>query len=768
MKIQLLLVAVSAILGVTAFSLLNWKILCCITLYILYMRYRCKPCHLLIQLFTILLFFLAAALSHSIHKTSLSGNENQFLVSFTEIPDFNGNMLSSKVDILSGEKFQLRYKISSEPELFKLKSNIKPGISCHISGTLSIPERNRNENEFDYRAFLASQHIYWILTPDNIDTSSCMERGDSLSTSLKRYRMEGIEYIDSHFPEYSKGFISALIFGERNGISEEDLLAYQRLGLVHLLAISGLHIAALTGFVYYLGIRCGVTKENMKIALIIILPVYGILAGGSPSVLRSVYMAMGYFGLSLFRVKLSALNSICAVFLLLLLLNPQNLFDIGFQLSFSIVFCLAMSKELLLRSRNRLREMILISLVCQLGATPILLFHFYELSILGILLNIIFVPLYSYLLLPLSIISFFISFQFPKLADILLSILDKIFLICNAFAQTAENIPFAYLTFGKPSFVLLLFLSLALFYSFIIWDGFSFRKSIKPLLAAGILLVIQYHMNSFSPYGEITFIDVGQGDSILISLPYGRGDYLIDTGGQISFQQEDWKKRRKIFDTGNDIVVPLLKSKGIRQLDKLIITHPDADHAAGAAGIIKGLKVKQILIGEGSEKDFMEKGFLDEAVKKSIPVFSVKRGDSWKADKLAFYVLNPDRQLSNTNDSSIVILTKAGSLKWLFMGDAGEEAEKELIEVFPGLKADVIKAGHHGSKTSSSEEFIKTVNPKAAIISSGKDNRYGHPHKEVLDRLHLEGTVIMRTDKKGAIKYRFTEKGMGTFSTVLP
>ncbi|PLS15168.1 DNA internalization-related competence protein ComEC/Rec2 [Bacillus sp. M6-12] len=768
MNIQLLLIAVSALLGVTAFYLFNWRIFACIILYYCYLHYRCRQPHRLIQLFVILLFFVVAAISNTAHKTSLTGNEQYFKIQFSDIPDFNGNLLSAQVKISNGENLQLRYKISAESELLRLKSIIKPGVSCRIQASLTHPEPNRNENGFNYMEFLASQNISWILLPSKIDTGSCAEIGKSLLLSIKLYRMAGIQYIDNHFPDASKGFVSALIFGDRRGINEEDIAAYQRLGLVHLLAISGLHIAALTGFVYYLGIRFGITKENMKLALLIVLPVYGVLAGGSSSVLRSVYMAMGYFALSFFRIKLSALGSICAIFLLLLLINPLHLFNVGFQLSFAVVFSLAMSKDLLKRCKNRLIEMLLISVVCQLGAVPILLFHFYEISVLGILLNIIFVPLYSYLLLPLSILSFFASFSFHKLAALLVVILDKVFTVCNKFALAAENIPFAYLTFGKPSFALLVCLSAALIYFFTVWDAFSYRKSWRPMLAAGILLLAQYHFNVLNPYGEIVFIDVGQGDSILIKLPFGKGNYLIDTGGQISFHQEKWKKRRTSFDTGEDIVVPLLKSKGIRQLDKLILTHPDADHAAGAAGIIKGLKVKQIMIGEGSAGEFIDKGLLQANLVKNIPVVFVKRGNSWKSGESAFYVLNPYNKASDTNESSIVLLVKAGSLNWLFTGDAGIETEEELIAAFPQLKTDVIKAGHHGSKTSSSEEFIDTISPRAAVISAGKKNRYGHPHKEVLDRLRSEGTVILRTDMNGEIKYRFTDRRSGTFSTVLP
>jgi competence protein ComEC len=280
--------------------------------------------------------------------------------------------------------------------------------------------------------------------------------------------------------------------------------------------------------------------------------------------------------------------------------------------------------------------------------------------------------------------------------------------------------------------------------------------------------VIQPAWNWLNPYGEVTMIDVGQGDSILIHLRHGKGNYLIDTGGSLNFVEEDWKMKSKPFEVGRDVVVPFLKGKGITRIDKLILTHGDMDHIGGATSILSSLKVKQILMPSVTEPSQTEQLIAKEAQRQGIPVIKVSSGDQWHQGENNFYVLSPEKNFTGErNRGSIAFVATIGGVSWFFGGDLDQEGEEKIIKQHPNLKIDVLKAGHHGSKTSSAESFINQIKPKVTLISVGEHNRFGHPHQEVLQRLAAVNTKIYRTDWQGAITYIFY-RGKGTFLTYLP
>jgi competence protein ComEC len=257
-------------------------------------------------------------------------------------------------------------------------------------------------------------------------------------------------------------------------------------------------------------------------------------------------------------------------------------------------------------------------------------------------------------------------------------------------------------------------------------------------------------------------IDVGQGDSILIHYPFGKGTYLIDTGGTIQFEEEEWKKPAKPYEVGRDVVVPFLKGKGLTQIDKLILTHGDSDHIGGTLAVLKDIKVKQILMPSVAEPSKSEINLIKEANKRGIQVVTVADGSSWEIGKSIFYVLSPEKNYQGErNSGSIAIIANIGGLNWFFGGDLDQAGEERIIKKYPNLQIDVLKAGHHGSKTSTSEIFINKIKPSIALISVGERNRYGHPHNEVLEQ--LSNTTVYRTDYHGAVTYRFNQEN-GTFS----
>lgn len=239
---------------------------------------------------------------------------------------------------------------------------------------------------------------------------------------------------------------------------------------------------------------------------------------------------------------------------------------------------------------------------------------------------------------------------------------------------------------------------------------------------------------------------------------------MIDTGGRLLFPEEDWQRRRDPFQVGDDVLLPLLKSKKVNKIDKLILTHSDIDHMGAAHELIGQVIIDEIIIAPNSaEKPFMRE-LITAAQLNGITIKEVKAGYGWKNKSGEFQFLFPFDNEYKGNDSSLVLFAIFGGLTWMFMGDVETDGEKEIIRSYPELSANVLKVGHHGSKSSTTEELLLLVQPEYSIISAGRNNRYGHPHPEVLMRLHTFDTAILRTDEHGAIHYIFTKKG-GTFHT---
>lgn len=231
---------------------------------------------------------------------------------------------------------------------------------------------------------------------------------------------------------------------------------------------------------------------------------------------------------------------------------------------------------------------------------------------------------------------------------------------------------------------------------------------------------------------------------------------------------ESWKEKRHPYSIGEKVLIPFLNGKGVKKLDALILTHADQDHIGEAGVLIKNHRVKRLIVPVGFVKEPKDQNILNMAKENNIPVAEAKRGDTITAGDLQFQVLSPESSDGRSkNDSSLVLWTVFDGVSWLLTGDLESDGETEVLKTYPNLKADILKAGHHGSKSSTSEAFLKQLQPEAALISAGKENRYHHPHEEVLDRLKAYSVNVLRTDVSGTIQYRF-KKGAGTFSVFPP
>ncbi|MDR4325895.1 DNA internalization-related competence protein ComEC/Rec2 [Bacillus pseudomycoides] len=759
-------IAISFVIGIaiacSSFKLLYIGLFCC---YILFCIYRTSRR---------ILFFCILACSGSFLYTSYVEWKNQHSkgldFEITEgviqtTPLINGDRLSFQMEVNDRDTLQLMYKIQSVEQKEQLQK-LHAGMSCTFQGEMKVPSEARNFHGFDYRDYLHKQKIHFLFEAKEI--SNCIQKSLTFTQWVFLLRQNAVSIVAEMFPGQSGAFMNALLFGDRQLMTFEVEEQYQQFGLIHLLAISGSHIVLLMAIGYFVLLRIGVTREMATICLIICIPLYMFLAGASPSVMRASVTGVMLLLALMHSIRVSSLDALSMTAVLMLLYNPYMAFDIGFQFSFVGSFALLLSASRLLQHDNGLiQNTIYLSVISQLASTPILLYHFGYFSPYSIFLNLLYVPLLSCVVLPCSIVIFACILFVPFVAKWLAQMLSVCLTISNDILQYCENLPFLRFTFGQTPLFLIVLYCFSIVSIFIVWERVV-RKKFLFLTVGFFLFICIFHY--ISPYfrtsGSVTFIDVGQGDAILIRLPYEKGVYLIDTGGTIPVKKEAWQKKKHEFSVGHDILLPFLQKEGIRKIDKLIVTHGDTDHMGAAKELLSAITVGEIVFGKKRADAVVEKELKKIAKEKNIRINIVGEGDGWQVDEAIFTVLSPEGGEKEDNDSSIVLWVKLGGFIWLFTGDLEEKGERRIVEQYPELRADILKVGHHGSKTSSSSSFLHLIQPKKAIISAGEHNRYGHPHQQVLERLLELDIEIWRTDKQGAISYVF-EGERGTFQSKL-
>ncbi|WP_082233776.1 DNA internalization-related competence protein ComEC/Rec2 [Halobacillus massiliensis] len=648
----------------------------------------------------------------------------------------------------SRHKIQLSFLITdkSENEARNAKNQLKYGAECTLTSEVLPPDKARNYGQFDYRKYLENQGIYYQSVVSSSNEILC--EGEGFYQSILDARETIIDRVKNSMDYDLFKWTSALIFGDTSLLDEETITWFRQFSLSHILAISGLHIGLFISGLYVLFYRSGwITIEQTHWIVLIILPCYSFLAGGAPSVLRASFMAVVCLLLIQGKLRFPVTDVLAWAAVLLLLWNPNYLHNIGYQFSFLVSFGLVLSASFL-KKQSSWKLPATVSLISQLTILPLQLHYFYQFNPLSLFANLLLVPYFSLLVIPLLFLLVILSMITGELITRFLS---------GMLSQLHEGFLAFTMEIGKPFNIQWTVGEFPFEWIGIYWITFSFmmffwvQEKRKPAFAYSVLAVGIMAAYSLLPYispkGSITMLDVGQGDTFVIELPYRRSVILIDAAGSPSFSSD----KNAVF---NYVIDPYLLSRGIRTIEAVFISHEDNDHSGSLDSLIQNYKIGHIFTHPYSLKGKGERHFL-----KAEKVVQISGTE--------FHILHPSNDLKDENDNSLVLYVELGGKKWLFTGDISKHVEKDIIEKYPQLEADVLKLAHHGSNTSTSLEWIRGLNPSVALISAGVNNQYGHPHEEIIELVENEELLILRTDEHGAVTYRFT-KEKGTFSTYLP
>lgn len=698
---------------------------------------------------------------------------------------FGTNIYLKGVEVENGEKSVSVKRIFVNTEKIP---NVKIGNIIKVRGKLRQFEEAANKGNFDSRKYYLSLGFYGKIEAGTIEVINSDYSG--IRQGLYELRMEIIERLEKLCSDNNgifsiinnkNGIIGAIILGDKTDLDSDIKELYSVSGIAHILAISGLHISFVGMAIYRLLRRRFRFLFSAAVSIPVVLS-FGIMSGFGISTIRAIIMfILKIIGEVLGR-KYDAITAISLAGLVLLVQNPFVVCNSGFQMSFgaiiAIVLILPIVEEIL-NTDNKIIKVISANFTISLVMNPILAWNYYELPTFSFLLNIVVVPLMSVVIVS-SIVGIFCSCIMFGIGKIVIfpgcGILELYTFLCNIINKNSV----ASIVVGQPKVTIII-----VYYAILLVVLFGLKnirtkytraekerniikketglvlekkakkerrikgQNVKLRLAciAGFLLLnclIYYIPN---PGFYITFINVGQGDGILI---HGdNGTKVMVDGGSTSEKQ-----------VAKNCIVPYLKAEGIGTIDYSIITHTDKDHISGILEILENnnsnrIRIKNLVMPDINMKDDTYNELIEKAKLKKINVLYIKKGDTLSLGKTKIKCIYPETTTtaSDKNDYCTVLSVKNKTSKILLTGDISKEIEEKIKDDIEE-NYTVLKVAHHGSNYSSSEKFLKKVNPKYSIISVGKNNSYGHPGNETMERLRKQGGVIYRTDEKGGITIR--------------
>lgn len=646
-------------------------------------------------------------------------------------------------------------------------NSLREGMHVRLEGMLVLPELPRNPGQFNRRIYESGKKIDFYL--ENPTVLEVKEQRSGVREVVEIWKTEMMNRCEKIYQDEEAGILEAMLFGEKSELSGDIKELYQAAGISHVLVISGLHISLLALAVAGILRRLGFPMPVWVILSVGVLAGYGILIGQPTTAVRALLMFFVLQGARLLGRSYDLLSALAFAGILMLLDNPDLILDGGCRLSFCAVIGVGWyvsEKNKIFRSigekekrKNRgkggkgssagaILENIRAGWYLWLFTLPVMLDTFYQVSVVGLLWNLVAIPL-----LPVIIASgglgvvlagwnIFLGSLAGSPAYGMLQLYQKI-------GNISEKLPVGMWTPGQPSKPVIAGYYLVIFLLVLVEKQLIKRekrwKIFPGMELCSMLLLLLLMAHPWQQREKITFLDVGQGDASLLQ---SGGQTLLLDGGSTSQK-----------NVGTYVILPYIKQQGISCLEAVVLTHTDQDHINGVTEVLeegkKGwLTVKNLMYPywmEGTEQGKQLKKLAEEA---GASCRKIRAGDRLTIGKAEAVVLYPKEQekIAEPNAGSLVLFWKWEGVRAMFTGDLPEEKERELLQNLPAC--EILQVGHHGSATSTCREFLEQVQPSLAVISCAMKNRYGHPSPDTVDRLKKTGCEIRYTMKSGAITIR--------------
>jgi competence protein ComEC len=678
-------------------------------------------------------------ISGTITKRAEKQNSYLYILSDSVISDGEGNSHSL-------QNIQLYFP--------KTESLIKIGSIIRVYGNPELFENASNPGGFNQADYYASQNSFASMYIEEYDL---LEEPDfSFGEALENIKSVIKETIEKNMSEGSAAVLCAMLLGDKTDLGDDLKSDYSASGLSHILAVSGLHVSIVGLSIYKVLIKLRIGIIPGSITASIASCFYCAFTGGSESAMRATIMFVVMLTAKCLLRNYDSINALSLAGIIILLIRPLSLFNAGFQLSFSAAFGAGSLYPVLLRKLNikkkegvfndllyRIKTGALIWVSVNITTLPFLLYNFSQFPVYSVISNIIFVPM-AFAIMMMGIAGITACLLLPLLGQAILFIPDVLIKSQILFGELTRKLPFAMLTTGKPhnwQFMLSL-LGIALFIFLI-----NRKKSDIRLMAGSLVFstVVLLHI----PEGfKITFLDVGQGDGIVINTDDNK-TFIVDAGSSSE------------NDPGKYILEPYLKSSGITYIEGIMLTHMDEDHVNGVQELFEMIadnkiyvSVKNLILPVNLKNDSEADNIKKLAKEIGAEVIYVKQGDVIRSSETVFNILLPKKredadEYLEGNEGSMVVSVEYDGFSALLTGDIEGKGEEELTET--AGQYDIIKAAHHGSKNSTSDEFLEKTSPKIAVISAPEKSVYGHPHSETIQRLEEHGVEYFQTGINGAI-----------------
>lgn len=659
--------------------------------------------------------------------------------------------------VADGEKWDARTRVQvtvySEDQQ-KQRQRYSYGDIVEVRGRLEQPPSQRNPKGFDYRAYLQKRGIYNLMS---VQPYSIKKTGvgntpyvQSLIYGLKS-RAEAV--FDRYVGGDEGALVKTMLLGQKWLLPSEIQRDFQVTGLSHVLAISGLHVGFIVAALSFVAKLFCLTKRQAFIFQICLLCLYCAMVGAAPSVVRAVVMAALLLGAKAVGREPDMLNNLFLAAFSILLFRPLDLFDVGFQLSFGAVVGIILFAE---RFKKWLKFLpgwmaagISVTLSAQLGVWPIIAYYFNNFSIVALIANLFLVPLAGVIVL-MGFALMVGALLGPGIGVFVGPVLKFLCFLLMKGNEVFTAIPWAFVRVISPSLLFMVCYYLTVW--FLSPEKPAWMK--RPVPWCGAMAVMLLLVGVLTPLLdndlEVVFLDVGQGDCIYIRTPDEK-HILIDGGGK----SENYTGT---FDVGEDVVVPFLLKNGVGRLDLVVMSHVHDDHIGGLIAVLENIPVKVFMEYPPGEKSDNYRRLKELVLEKGIKNMYAYSGLSYKVGKdVRLDVVYPDAEGKQPealfdrgdNNRSLVFLLRYRDAAVLFTGDIEADVEKYLTMNW-NLPIDILKVAHHGSNTSSTNEWLEVLKPKLAVIQVGK-NAFGHPHPDVMQRLEDKGTKVLRNDRHGAV-----------------